>query len=142
MSKYAEMLKDPRWQRMRLMVFERDRWHCRRCSSPFETLHVHHTFYASGRKPWEYHPDSLITLCAECHELVTRESDKLFPAPPEGTHTREEMAAIMAGVERLKRSWEAQDEAETSAAIEEIRAARTVTLKRVRAPYTPEWAWE
>lgn len=33
-------------------------------------LHVHHCYYISGRKPWEYEDALLITLCKKCHETV------------------------------------------------------------------------
>ena len=37
---YAEQLRDPRWQQMRLRVLERDRWTCD-CGDSTTTLHVH-----------------------------------------------------------------------------------------------------
>lgn len=65
---YFEKLKDPRWQKMRLEIFERDQWECRYCKSKTQTLVVHHTYYLPGREPWEYEEQDLITLCIECHE--------------------------------------------------------------------------
>jgi hypothetical protein len=67
---YSEKLKDPRWQKMRLRVMERDNFTCRDCFSKEETLHVHHAFYEKGAQPWEYEDRYLITLCAGCHEKV------------------------------------------------------------------------
>lgn len=63
---YQEKLKDPRWQRMRLEVMQRDRWFCRDCSDGARELQVHHCFYESG-DPWEMPSDLLITLCGPCH---------------------------------------------------------------------------
>ncbi len=80
MSKsYSEKLRDPRWQKMRLKVFERDEWRCQLCSDETKTLHVHHRYYMKV-EPWEYPHDALMTLCEECHDgetedLKTLESD-------------------------------------------------------------------
>lgn len=67
MKTYQEKLLDPRWQKIRLEIFERDGWKCRICRSESETLHVHHTYYEPGKEPWDYH-SSLVTLCSSCHE--------------------------------------------------------------------------
>lgn len=70
---YLEKLRDSRWQKKRLKIFERDGWQCRRCSSGEEqsvTLHVHHLWYEEG-EPWEVEENALMTLCAGCHEDET-----------------------------------------------------------------------
>jgi hypothetical protein len=66
-GEYAEKLKDPRWQKLRLQIFERDEWECKRCGDNENTLVVHHLKYIPGREPWEYPPEILLTLCEECH---------------------------------------------------------------------------
>ena len=66
--KYSDLLKDPRWQKKRLEIFELDRWTCRHCRSKERTLNVHHIQYTVGKKPWEYENDKLITLCEICHK--------------------------------------------------------------------------
>lgn len=66
----SEKLKDPRWQKVRLQILERDKWTCRLCKSTENTLHVHHTAYRRGHDPWDYEPVTLITLCEECHDLL------------------------------------------------------------------------
>lgn len=66
-SDYFEKLKDPRWQRKRLCVMERDQFKCRDCGSESKTLHVHHLAY-QGKNPWDAGDDVLLTLCNECHE--------------------------------------------------------------------------
>lgn len=68
-SDYSELLKDPRWQKLRLEVFQRDDWTCQDCRSKKNTLNVHHKRYEKGRKPWEYPIEQLSTLCQECHDL-------------------------------------------------------------------------
>lgn len=65
---YLAKLRDPRWQKMRLQVLERDEWTCRRCFDSQSTLHVHHRWYTSGHDPWEYPMAALVTLCVSCHE--------------------------------------------------------------------------
>jgi len=66
---YSEKLQDPRWQKIRLQVFERDRWACQVCGDSTSTLNVHHWYYEKGRNPWEYEIDTLSTLCEGCHEF-------------------------------------------------------------------------
>jgi hypothetical protein len=77
MSTYIELLKHPEWQKMRLKILERDKFKCRYCLDKETTLHVHHMYYTNHPdgerlKPWEYHPDSLITLCEKCHSNVDK----------------------------------------------------------------------
>jgi hypothetical protein len=68
---YREKLLDPRWQRVRLRVFARDGWACVACGETTRTLHVHHLRYEPGQEPWEAHLDTLATLCALCHRLLS-----------------------------------------------------------------------
>src|SRR5262245_55772347 len=73
LSSYQKKLLDPRWQKMRLQVFERDEWCCQRCFSSEETLHVHHRYYTRDTDPWDYPMEALVTLCETCHEEETIE---------------------------------------------------------------------
>lgn len=68
--KYAEKLKDPRWQKKRLQILERDKWKCRACGETEKTLHVHHIFYMPGVDPWDVPDGLLITFCKDCHEGI------------------------------------------------------------------------
>jgi hypothetical protein len=68
---YQQKLLDPRWQRKRLEILQRDNWTCQACLDTEHTLHVHHRYYQKDKNPWEYPPQSLVTLCAECHEKET-----------------------------------------------------------------------
>lgn len=70
-SEYARKLLDPRWQRKRLQILQRDGFTCQVCGDTKTTLHVHHKAYRSGSAPWEYPSDWLVTLCAPCHEAET-----------------------------------------------------------------------
>lgn len=65
---YWEKLKDPRWQRKRLEIMQRDDFACSICYTDSETLNVHHQWYERGLDPWEYDDCALVTLCAECHK--------------------------------------------------------------------------
>ncbi len=67
---YYEKLKDPRWQKKRLAILERDGWACRSCNRKDETLHIHHVIYKAKCQPWEYEDDELLTLCEFCHSEV------------------------------------------------------------------------
>lgn len=69
---YAEKLKDPRWQKKRLEILQRDEFECQfgyACPKEIE-LHVHHKQYVRGRDPWDYPPDNFITVCAKCHAEI------------------------------------------------------------------------
>lgn len=65
---YWQLLQDPRWQRRRLEIMERDGFACVNCESEDRTLNVHHKLYRSGAMPWEYEDDVLETLCGPCHK--------------------------------------------------------------------------
>ena len=77
---YSELLRDPRWQKKRLKVLERDNWICTKCGDGTSELNVHHKKYISGKKPWDYKIDMLDTLCKDCHTSHHNEEQiiKLF----------------------------------------------------------------
>jgi hypothetical protein len=68
---YAAKWKDPRWQKKRLLIFERDNFTCQLCRDKGTTLSVHHRYYIKGADPWDYLDDCLVTLCEPCHESET-----------------------------------------------------------------------
>ena len=70
MKTYAEKLKDPRWQRKRLEIMQRDGFGCTFCGDEESTLNVHHHYYEKGMSPWEYPNEALTTLCEGCHRAV------------------------------------------------------------------------
>jgi hypothetical protein len=72
-STYSAKLRDPRWQKLRLQVMERDEWACQSCFDSASTLAVHHRYYVPGKEPWEYPLNALVTLCESCHETETVE---------------------------------------------------------------------
>jgi 5-methylcytosine-specific restriction endonuclease McrA len=67
-SEYYEKLKDPRWQKKRLEIMERDRWKCKKCGNKENTLNVHHIAYFKNYEPWEVPDGFLITFCEQCHK--------------------------------------------------------------------------
>lgn len=64
---YIEKLRDPRWQRLRLEVFQAANFTCEKCGATDKTLHAHHRAYLKCREPWEYLPSQLACLCCDCH---------------------------------------------------------------------------
>jgi hypothetical protein len=69
MKPYQQKLLDPRWQQMRLRVYERDNFKCKICGDSKSTLNAHHVHYhPSSDGPWDYDMRTIITLCAKCHE--------------------------------------------------------------------------
>lgn len=69
---YYELLKHPKWQAKRLRVLERAGYRCQLCADDETELHVHHTIYRKGAKPWEYEDHELQSLCKDCHAARTR----------------------------------------------------------------------
>jgi hypothetical protein len=67
-QEYAQKLKDPRWQKKRLEILNRDEWACQKCYDDESMLTVHHRRYLPDKDPWDYPDGLLITLCESCHE--------------------------------------------------------------------------
>lgn len=66
--KYSEKLKDPRWQKKRLEILNRDEFKCRVCNDATSTLHVHHKYYKPDTAPWDYPDITYLALCETCHD--------------------------------------------------------------------------
>lgn len=62
---YSTKLKDPRWQKKRLEILNRDKFTCKLCKDTETTLQVHHLEYYGN--PWDAESKCLITLCEHCH---------------------------------------------------------------------------
>lgn len=69
-SSYSERLRDPRWQKKRLEIMQRDGFSCKFCGDNETELHVHHRRYINGNEPWEYDNSELDTLCKTCHSYI------------------------------------------------------------------------
>ena len=70
MSSYFEKFKDPRWQKKRLEILNRDGWECKICGEREAQLQVHRTKY--HKEPWDASDEDLETLCEICHENITK----------------------------------------------------------------------
>lgn len=68
-TKYSQKLQNPKWQRKRLEIMQRDNFCCSKCQNDQDQLEVHHLKYIPGKQPWESPGADLITLCNTCHEL-------------------------------------------------------------------------
>jgi hypothetical protein len=66
---YAEKLRDPRWQKKRLEILQRDEFKCTFCGDTETELHVHHKKYSGD--PWDVNESHLQTLCKHCHTALT-----------------------------------------------------------------------
>jgi len=66
-EEYQKALKSIKWITKRNIIKERDGHKCVKCGHK-DKLEVHHTYYLSGKMPWEVPDDCLITLCHICHE--------------------------------------------------------------------------
>ncbi len=75
MTTYSELLRDPRWQKMRLKKLEAAEWKCQGCADTETTLNVHHKRYVKGRAPWEYDEAELVVLCEPCHSEEHEDKD-------------------------------------------------------------------
>jgi hypothetical protein len=73
---YSEKLKDPRWQKKRLEILNRDSFTCQMCFDETKHLHVHHKKYEYGKDPWEIDSEYLVTLCEDCHAIETRDFEE------------------------------------------------------------------
>lgn len=71
MTEYQRQLKDPKWQKKRLEILDRDEWTCQTCENTEATLTVHHKSYkyqdGAFSDVWDYEGEDLITLCEKCH---------------------------------------------------------------------------
>jgi hypothetical protein len=72
-EEYRQLLLNPRWQKRRLDILGRDKFTCQVCGDDEKTLHVHHKYYVTNNKPWEYPDRCFVTLCAECHAFETEQ---------------------------------------------------------------------
>lgn len=66
---YSEKLRDPRWQKLRLEIFERDNWKCCYCNDSATTLNVHHLKYTQ-HLPHDEPKENLQTVCEDCHMII------------------------------------------------------------------------
>lgn len=75
---YAEQLKDPRWQKKRLEVFQAANYQCERCRDAGSQLHSHHLFYKREMMLWEYRTEDIMCVCGKCHDQLAFVRDTLL----------------------------------------------------------------
>ena len=69
---YARYLRSRRWEFLRRLALERDRYTCRRCGDPdAHEVEVHHQTYERFE---DERLTDLITLCTRCHRDLGRPS--------------------------------------------------------------------
>lgn len=66
--KYDQLLRDPRWQKKRLLILQRDNFTCVLCEDCRTTLAVHHEKYKGN--PWDIEDKHLKTVCIHCHAVI------------------------------------------------------------------------
>lgn len=67
--KYIDKLKNPKWQKKRLEILNRDEFKCCYCNDTETELQIHHLKYT--KEPWDAPNENLITLCKDCHSFTT-----------------------------------------------------------------------
>lgn len=102
---YSEKRKDPRWQKKRLEVMERDEWTCQQCFGSETTLNVHHRWYERGHDPWDYPDECFLTLCEDCHGNETADmpsAEHLLVVALKRRFLSGDLHSLAVGFERLK----------------------------------------
>ena len=66
---YNRLLEDKRWKEFRLKVLSERGDKCECCGGT-HILQIHHTFYISGKMPWEYDINDMRVLCKKCHQRI------------------------------------------------------------------------
>lgn len=73
--KYADKLKHPNWQKMRLKVLQKAKFTCKLCKDTETELHVHHNYYEADTDPWDYPLNAFTCLCKHCHHEVENKKE-------------------------------------------------------------------
>ena len=66
---YNRLLEDKRWKEFRLKVLSERGSKCECCGGT-DILQIHHTFYISGKMPWEYEINDMRVLCRTYHQKI------------------------------------------------------------------------
>lgn len=75
---YSEKLRDPRWQKKRLEILNRDEFTCQFCGEKEITLNIHHFCYDKSGNPWAVNDWDLVTVCEDCHHLIGKGSPEII----------------------------------------------------------------
>lgn len=74
MTNYSEKLKNPKWQKRRLEILQRDNFTCQICTDTETELQIHHKKYTG--EPHEAPEEDLVTMCKCCHKAETYANKK------------------------------------------------------------------
>jgi 5-methylcytosine-specific restriction endonuclease McrA len=135
---YEEKLRDPRWQRRRLEIFQRDNWTCQLCSRTDLELHVHH-LYRTTEEPWAEPDLHLLTLCQLCHSRQVANPKGGFRSPQRLYKTDEEWwTAHLNEYDEKTRDDLSQENIHGRT----LRELREMIVRRNEALHTLRLAWE
>lgn len=70
-TQYLKTYSSVEWQKVRLKVFERDKWICQHCKRGDKQLQVHHLKYNWNEPCYKIDMKWLQSLCVSCHEKET-----------------------------------------------------------------------
>lgn len=70
---YLKLLRDVNWTKKKTEIYLRDKFSCRICGTTEGEFQVHHLWYRSGKKPWEYANSELRTVCEKHHSFIHNE---------------------------------------------------------------------
>lgn len=145
-SEYAQKLRDPRWQKRRLEILERDNWTCQKCCDTESTLVVHHRDYLRGKDPWDYPDSLLVTLCEDCHEGErlnrTAVENGLLEALRE-VFFAEDIHSLMLAFRRMELSYRSEDVAAAYAcALQDPELQRVLVRKYFDVKVLAVWQTE
>lgn len=107
---YAQQLLHPKWQRLRLQVFDAADWACERCDDTEQTLHAHHREYRPGAMAWEYEVEEIACLCSDCHTALHGRGKP----PPSSRSAKRDIWEVLVGF-HLQACAEAADQPEVKA---------------------------
>lgn len=85
MIDHDEQLKDPRWERLRMVLTNHVNSTCQVCKRKKRSLQIHHKLYIEGKNLWDYPNRFLIVMCSDCHQewhtkhnYLTVKEDELY----------------------------------------------------------------
>ena len=79
-SKHQLFIGSKEWKECREFVFERDKWTCQECGATGVDIEAHHNvpYHLHPEPEYSLNPDSIITLCKECHDKTKGHEDEYY----------------------------------------------------------------
>ena len=72
-TEYRKLLQNPKWQKKRLEILQRDNFSCVVCGNGIDTdtqVHVNNLSYRKVCMPLECDINDMIVLCQKCHQRI------------------------------------------------------------------------